>query len=144
MLLLKKNLQNLQSSDILYYYKFTQLMKSSVCMDRLWRLVFTFMSKIQHNLTFHMLAKLQGRFMSIVNLLLRYTKKHWILLKSSLPILYWYLQYKSFGTERNLREATLVVTRLPEVWGPAIERRLFKEVEANTSKVQLVILLRQP
>lgn len=36
-------------------------------------------------------------------------------------------------------EATLVVTRLPEVWGPAIERRLFKEVEANISKVQLVI-----
>lgn len=37
-------------------------------------------------------------------------------------------------------EATLVVTRLPEVGGPAMERRLFREVEANISKVQLVIL----
>lgn len=39
-------------------------------------------------------------------------------------------------------EATLVVTRLPEVGGPAMERRLFREVEANISKVQLVILAR--
>lgn len=37
-------------------------------------------------------------------------------------------------------EATLVVTRLPEVGGPAMERLLFREVEANISKVQLVIL----